>query len=41
MPWDKQYNEADVLDRAMKAFWTKSLCEKSSFGVNRSLTGAR
>ena len=22
MPWDKQYNEADVLDRAMKAFWT-------------------
>lgn len=22
MPWDKQYNEADVLERAMKAFWT-------------------
>ncbi len=21
MPWDKQYNEADVLDRAMAAFW--------------------
>lgn len=21
MPWDKQYNEADVLDRAMVAFW--------------------
>ncbi|MGI9452457.1 MAG: TetR/AcrR family transcriptional regulator, partial [Geminicoccaceae bacterium] len=21
MPWDKQYDEADVLDRAMAAFW--------------------
>ena len=23
MPWEKQYDETDVLERAMKAFWAR------------------
>ena len=41
MPWEKQYNETEVLDRAMHAFWARGYADTSigdlveATGINR------
>ena len=41
MPWEKQYNEKEVLDRAMHAFWARGYADTSigdlveATGINR------
>ena len=37
MPWEKQYSDTDVLDRAMRAFWASGYADTSIGDLVKSI----